>query len=66
MKMACTKACKCKNCANTFGRRTLQGKRNCESRAYQILIPNSKKFAEERLENIMQVPWTSLENDIFT
>ena len=60
MKMACTKACNCKNCANTFGRRTLQ-----ESHVYQIPMPNSKKFAEESLENIMQGPWTSLENAIF-
>ena len=30
---------------------------------FQCLIP--KKFAEERLENTMQGPWTSLENATF-
>ena len=64
MKMACTKACKCKNCCNTFGRKPIHGKRKRESHAYQISVPNSKKFAEDRSECIMQGPWTSLENAI--
>ena len=65
MKMGCTKACKCKNCSNIFGRRITQGKRHRESHANQIPVPNSKKFAEDRSEYVMPGPWTSLENAIF-
>ena len=65
MKIACTNACKCKNCSNSFGRRIIQGKRSRESHEHQIPVPNSKKFAEDRSEIIMHGPWTSLENSIF-
>ena len=53
-----TKACKCNNCSINFDRKTTQGKHNHESHAYQIPVPNSKKFAEDRSEYIMLDPWT--------
>ena len=65
LKIACTKECKYKNYSNTFGRQTIQGKRNRESHAYQVPVPYSKKFSEDRSESITQGPWTSLENVIF-
>ena len=65
MKLPCTKTCKCKDCSNSFGKRTIQGKRTCENHSHQISLPNSKKFAEDRSEKLKHGPWTSLENSIF-
>jgi len=65
MKLACTKTCKCKDCSNSFGKRTIQGKCTRENHSHQISLPNSKRFAEDRSEKLKQGPWTSLENSIF-
>ena len=65
LKLACTKACNCKNCVNSFGRRVTLGKRVRGKHSKQITLPDSKKFAEERSEKLMHGSWTSLENSIF-
>ena len=65
MKQACTTACKCKNCSNTFGKRPFLGKRTRQSHSHQISLPNSKQFIVDRSEQLIHGPWTSLENSIF-
>ena len=65
MKHGCTKACKCKNCSNSFGKRPVLGKRKRENHSNQMPLPSSKQFINERSEKLAHGPWTSLENSIF-
>ena len=62
--IGCSQLCKCKNCSNTFGKRSLLGKRNRVMHTQQYTLPSSKVFAEERSEKIKYGPWTLLENII--
>lgn len=62
--IGCSQLCKCKNCSNTFGRRSLLGKRNRVMHKQQYTLPSSKAFAEDRCEKIKYGPWTLLENVI--
>ena len=62
--IGCSQLCKYKNCSNTFGRRSLLGKRNRVMHTQQYTLPSSKAFAEDRSEKIKHGPWTLLENVI--
>jgi len=57
-----TKACNCKNCANSFGR---SGQVSLWKAFQQITLPDLKKFAEEKSMKLMHGLWTTLENSIF-
>ena len=60
----CSNYCKCKNCDNPFGKRTILGKRIRINHDQQYNLPNSKEFAETREEKLKQGPWTVLENAV--
>ena len=62
--VGCSEFYKCKNCSNTFGRRSILGKRNRAMHTQQYTLPSSKTFAEDRSEKIKYGPWTLLENVI--
>ena len=61
----CSKHCKCKNCDNPFGKRSILGKRVRIIHDQQYSLPNSKEFAISREEKLKQGPWTVLENALF-
>lgn len=65
LKLPCGTACKCKNCSNTFGKRSILGKRTREKHQYQISLPTSRQFIEAKSEKLAKGPWTFLENSIF-
>jgi len=62
----CSQFCKCKNCSNKYGKRIINKKRNRMSHEQRSTLPNSREFAEGRLEKIKYGPWNLLENVILT
>ena len=52
LKLPCGTTCKCKNCSNTFGKRSILWKRTCERHQYQITLPTSKQFIEAKSEKL--------------
>ena len=59
---SCTSICRCKNCANPHGeRRVLPSKRKRTLHSFQISLPNSKKFAEDRGESVVAGVWSEFE-----
>ena len=62
LSIPCTWLCRCLNCSNPYGARTAtpQGKptRSRRKHAYQVKLPASKKFAEDRGEAITQAIWS--------
>ena len=64
---SCSSACRCKNCANSFGKRKDLAKRKLELHSHQkITIPTNKEFIQDNGGTLAHEPWTSLENSIFT
>ena len=64
---SCSSGCRCRNCANSFGKRKDLVKRKRELHSQQkITIPTNRKFIQDNGGTLAHGPWTLLENSIFT
>ena len=64
--MPCSSLCRCKNCGNPKGSRSLVGQhssltRKRRSHELQTMVPSSKKFALERKEEKNETVWSTFE-----
>ena len=64
--MPCSSLCRCKNCGNPKGSRSLVGQQSSSTRKrrsheLQTMVPSSKKFALERKEEINETVWSTFE-----
>lgn len=61
----CSSSCCCKNCSNPFGtqpEKPIGVKRQRRSHSMQITLPTSKRFAEDKGEEMSTSVWSSFES----
>jgi len=62
---SCGSSCRCKNCSNPYGvkpSKSVGVKRQRRPHSMQIALPNSKKFAEDRGEQLSTGVWSNFES----
>ena len=58
----CSTRCRCKNCCNTYGVRPVKAttRKRC-AHEMQVILPNAKKFASDRYEELPDTIWSDFE-----
>ena len=58
----CSTRCRCKNCCNTYGVRPVKATtRKRRAHEMQVVLPNAKKFASDRHEELPDTIWSDFE-----